>query len=161
MTHNPLPAIMTGSVHAAIGAALGKRCVNKPLAFGAGLLSHLIGDLVPHHDMGPGETPIVFGTMARIVQQHGWDSPQFWGALGAILPDFEHIPAELKKDPRRHEPMAEKWFPTHNGKAKHGRWPLQEHWGVAMQIGLYLGCLYLAGTLGGPPKNKNGSNEQA
>ena len=73
---------MTGSVHAAIGAALGRYIRNKPLAFVAGVTSHMVGDMVPHHDLGPGETPIVFATMARIAQQHGWYSAQFWGALG-------------------------------------------------------------------------------
>ncbi len=139
---------MTGSVHAAIGAALGRYIKNKPLAFVVGLASHFVGDVIPHHDMGAGETPIVFGTMARIVQQHGWNSPQFWGALGAICPDFEHIPAELRKDPRRFEAMPEKLFPTHNNKVKHASWPHDEYWGVMMQIALYIGGLYLAGTLG-------------
>lgn len=139
---------MTGSVHAAIGALIGRCVPSKPAAFALGLFSHFAGDVVPHHDMGPAETPLVFATMARIAQQHGWDSPQFWGALGAILPDFEHIPAELRKDPRRFEPMAEKWFPTHNSKVDHGKWHWREEYGVAMQIFLYLGCLYAAGTLG-------------
>ncbi len=42
----------------------------------------------------------------------------------------------------------------HNGRVPHGRWPLHESWGVAMQVALYLGGLYLAGTLG-KPKQKN------
>lgn len=145
---------MTGSVHAALGAAIGRFVRNKPLAFVLGVGSHFVGDVIPHHDMGAGETPIVFGTMARIVQQHGWNSPQFWGALGAICPDFEHIPAELRKDPRRFEPMEEKWFPTHNNKVAHAGWRHAEHWGVLMQIVLYLGGLYLAGTLGNAKHNQ-------
>lgn len=138
---------MTGSVHAAIGAAVGRLVRNKPLAFVAGVASHGVGDMIPHHDMGPGETPIVFATLAKIAQVHGWNSPQFWGALGGVCPDFEHIPAELKKDPRRFWPMAEKWFPTHNGRLPHSSWPLAEKWGTLMQIVLYIGGLYLAGTL--------------
>jgi hypothetical protein len=138
---------MTGSVHAAVGAAIGRYVRNKPLAFACGIVSHFAGDVVPHKDVGPLETPIVFGTMARIAQVHGWNSPQFWGALGGILPDFEHIPAELRRDPRRVNPMPEKLFPTHNGTVDHGEWPLHNALGVAMQIALYLGGLYLAGTL--------------
>src|SRR5687767_1353113 len=115
---------MMGSVHAALGAALGKRIGNTPLAFAAGVASHLAGDVVPHHDMGPLEAPLVFGTVALMAYKHGWKSPQFFGAVGAILPDFEHIPAELRKDPRRHEPMEEKLFPTHNNQVPHGKWPL-------------------------------------
>ncbi|HEX8834076.1 MAG TPA: hypothetical protein VF719_07735 [Abditibacteriaceae bacterium] len=143
---------MTGSVHAAIGATIGRYIRNKPLAFAAGMFSHFVGDVVPHHDMGVGETPIVFATMARIAQQHGWNSPEFFGALGGICPDFEHIPAELKKDPRRFEAMEEKLFPTHNGTVEHGTWPYKEYLGVAMQVGLYLGGLYLSGTLGAAKK---------
>ncbi|HEX8550099.1 MAG TPA: hypothetical protein VF681_00950 [Abditibacteriaceae bacterium] len=139
---------MTGSVHAAIGALIGSKIKNKPLAFAAGMFSHFVGDVVPHHDMGTIETPIVFATMARIGQQHGWNSSEFWGALGAICPDFEHIPAELRKDPRRFEAMPEKLFPTHNGTVEHGTWNLPKWTGEAMQVGLYLGALYLAGTLG-------------
>ncbi|HEX8234733.1 MAG TPA: hypothetical protein VF600_02160 [Abditibacteriaceae bacterium] len=138
---------MTGSVHAALGAAIGRYVRNKPLAFVCGVASHFAGDVVPHKDVGPLETPIVFGTMARIAQVHGWNSPQFWGALGGILPDFEHIPAELRRDPRRVDPMPEKLFPTHNGTVAHGEWPLHNALGVAMQIVLYVGGLYLAGTL--------------
>lgn len=145
---------MTGSVHAAIGAAIGRFVKNKPLSFVAGVASHFVGDVIPHHDMGPAETPIVFGTMARIVQQHGWNSPQFWGALGAICPDFEHIPAELRKDPRRFKAMPEKLFPTHNNKVPHATWPHAEYWGVMMQIVLYIGGLYLAGTLGRSKENE-------
>ena len=145
---------MSGSVHAALGAALGRHISNKPLAFTAGILSHLVGDAVPHHEMGLGEVPLVVATMLRIAQRHGCNSSQFWGALGGILPDFEHIPAELRQDPRRHQPMEEKLFPTHNNQVPHGKWPLPESLGVAMQVGLYLGGLYLAGTLGGPPQRK-------
>ena len=139
---------MTGSVLAAIGAAIGRKVRSKPLAFGLGLLSHAAGDVIPHHDMGPTEVPLLVGTMLRIVQQHGWNSPQFWGALGAICPDFEHIPAELRDDPRRVEAMPEKMFPTHNGKLEHAKWPYDEKLGVAMQVVLFIGGLWLAGTLG-------------
>jgi len=139
---------MTGSVHAAIGSLIGSKIQNKPLAFALGLFSHFVGDVVPHHDLSAAEAPLVFATMARIGQQHGWNSSEFWAALGGICPDFEHIPAELRKDPRRFEPMPEKLFPTHNSKVDHGGWNNAPWLGEAMQIGLYLGCLYLSGTLG-------------
>jgi hypothetical protein len=139
---------MTGFIHAAIGAAIGRFVKNKPLAFGLGVLSHGIGDMIPHHDMGISEVPLLGGTLARIAQQHGANSPQFWGAIGAICPDFEHIIPELRKDPRRHEPMAEKKFPTHNGVLPHRGWPHDERIGIAINAALFLGALYLSGTLG-------------
>lgn len=138
---------MTGFVHAALGAAIGKAIGNKPLAFCVGMVSHAVGDLIPHHDVGVMEAPLLTATMLRIIQQHGWNSPQFWGALGAVCPDFEHIPTELRKDPRRFEPMEEKWFPTHNSQLPHAKWPHDERWGHVMNFTLFLGGLYLAGTL--------------
>jgi hypothetical protein len=97
--------------------------------------------------MDIGETPFVFGTLIQIGRVHGWKSPQFWGALGAVCPDFEHIPYEIKRDPRRYEPMTEKFIPTHNGKLPHGRWPFEPKWGVMLNFSLWILGLWLAGTL--------------
>ena len=138
---------MTGTVHAAIGAAIGRFAKNKPAAFGLGVFSHFVGDIVPHKDLGPIEAPFLLGTLVLIAKKHGVNSPQFIGAIGGICPDFEHIPAEIKRDPRRFDPMPEKFFPTHNGKVDHGEWPYSKALGVAMQIALVVGGLYLAGTL--------------
>jgi hypothetical protein len=137
---------MTGSVHAALGAAIGRFVPNPFLAFGLGLASHAAGDVIPHHDMGPAETPIVFATVLQMGVLHGWKSGQFWGALGAMAPDLEHIPAELAKDPRRFDPMPEKFFPTHNGTLPHSRWPFAERWGVWQQVILFVLGLWLAGS---------------
>lgn len=139
---------MTGFVHAALGAAIGRYAKNPVLAFALGFGSHIVGDVIPHLDMDIGETPLVFGTLAQIYRQHGWKSGQFWGALGAVCPDFEHIPYELKRDPRRFEPMKEKFIPTHNGQLPHGRWPFEDKWGVMLNFSLFILGLYLAGTLG-------------
>jgi hypothetical protein len=136
---------MTGFVHAAIGAALGRFIRNKPLAFAVGVLSHGVGDLIPHHDLGPAEAPLLVSTLGLIIEKHGWGSPQFWGALGAICPDFEHIPAEVRRDPRRFEPMEEKYFPTHNNTLPHAQWPYDERWGHVMNFTLVVGALALAG----------------
>lgn len=138
---------MTGFIHAAIGASLGRFIKNKPLAFAAGVLSHGVGDMIPHHDIGPTEAPLLASTLGLIILKHGFKSSQFWGALGAICPDFEHIPTEIKKDPRRFAPMKEKWYPTHNGKLPHAQWPHDERWGMAMNIILVFGALYIAGVL--------------
>lgn len=138
---------MTGFVHAAVGAAIGRFVKNKPLAFALGVLSHGAGDMIPHHDLGPAEAPLLGSTLALIVERHGWNSPQFWGALGAICPDFEHIPAEVRQDPRRFEPMEEKLFPTHNNQLPHAKWPHDELWGHALNLALLTTALYLAGAL--------------
>ncbi len=142
---------MTGFVHAALGAALGRFIKNKPVAFAVGFASHLLGDVVPHKDMGIGELPLLGGTLFHIIHRHGVKSPQFWGALGAISPDFEHIYYELKKDPRRFAPMKEKFFPTHTRRAyqlEHGTWPLGEKWGLMMTFSLFVIGLWLADAVG-------------
>lgn len=138
---------MTGFVHAAAGAALGRIIKNPVVAFGAGICSHIVGDVVPHHDMDMGETPLVFGTLGYLGYKHGWTSPEFWGALGAVCPDFEHIPYELKQDPRRFEPMEEKWIPTHNNRLDHGRWPGEAKWGVFFNFSVFILALLVAGSL--------------
>jgi hypothetical protein len=138
---------MTGFVHAALGALIGRVVKNPVLAFGGGVCSHVIGDVVPHQDMGMGETPLVFATLGYMGYKHGWSSPQFWGALGAVCPDFEHITYELKDDPRRFEPMEEKLIPTHNNRLPHGRWPGEPKWGVFLNFTLFVSALWLAGSL--------------
>jgi hypothetical protein len=143
---------MTGSVHAAVGALIGKHVKNKPLAFTLGVLSHGIGDMIPHHDLSAAEVPFAVGTLLRIGQQHGWKSSEFICALGAVAPDLEHIPYELKKDPRRFQAMDVKWFPTHNNKLNHAGWPWDKRLGVLMQIVLWALGMYLSGSLGGPKK---------
>ena len=137
---------MTGTVHAALGAAVGRMTKSPPLAFALGVVSHYVCDIVAHKDVGPIEAPTLAGTLYLIVKQHGWRSPQFWGALGGICPDFEHIPAEFKRDPRRFDPMPEKKFPTHNGLARHAEWPHSDALGIAMQAALWAAGLYVAGT---------------
>ena len=142
---------MTGFVHAALGAALGRAIKNPFVAFPVGVGSHILGDVVPHLDMDIGETPLVFATLGYLAYEHGLKSPQFWGALGAVCPDFEHISYELKKDPRRYGAMLEKWAPTHNGKLKHGTWPIEAKWGVMLNFSLFITGLLLAGTLAKRP----------
>lgn len=141
---------MTGFVHAALGAALGRFIKNKPLAFAVGVGSHLVGDVVPHKDMGIGEAPLLAGTMLQIVCANGFNSPQFWGALGGICPDFEHIYYEITQDPRRFETMEEKVFPTHTRRAyevEHGTWPIDEKWGLMLTFTLFVAGLWLADSL--------------
>ncbi len=109
---------MIGAVHACIGAALGAIIRKKGSAFLAGVTSHLVADAIPHTDFpAKVEVPLMTGTLAIITAWHGVDSPEFWGALGGILPDAEHgllISGTITPD--------QEIFPTHvcNGKY-HGR----------------------------------------
>lgn len=109
---------MTGAAHASIGAALGAILKDRKLAFGAGVLSHIVADALPHRDLSPKvEATLLTATMSVITLRHGIDSPQFWGAVGAVAPDFEHLLLEAGLIQEEDE-----IFPTHIGLGKwHGR----------------------------------------
>lgn len=109
---------MIGAVHAAIGAAVGTLFRHKSSAFTAGLVSHAVADALPHHDFPPQvEVPLMAGTMLLIGKLRGFDSPEFWGALGAIIPDAEHGLAAIGIGS-----VDKELFPTHSSSGKrHGR----------------------------------------
>lgn len=82
---------MLGAVHACIGAGVGSFTDKKSAAFAAGMVSHAIADSLPHRDLSPElEAPLLLGTLAGIAYWKGLDSPEFWGAVGGVAPDFEH-----------------------------------------------------------------------
>lgn len=82
---------MTGAVHALVGAALGSFLDNKGSAFFTGVVSHAICDVIPHKDLTTdGEVGLMAAVMILLERWKGFDSEEFWGALGAICPDFEH-----------------------------------------------------------------------
>lgn len=82
---------MGGAVHALIGAAIGSLLGNKPGAFAAGAASHLVADALPHRDHEPAvEVGLMAAAIAAVAKLRGVDSPEFWGAIGAITPDAEH-----------------------------------------------------------------------
>lgn len=108
---------MIGAVHASIGAALGSFFKKKSSAFVAGVVSHAVADAIPHRDFSPKvEVPLMAATMLLIGKLKGFDSPEFFGALGAIAPDSEHGIALA-----RGGKYDEEFFPTHMKGAKfHG-----------------------------------------
>jgi len=83
---------VTATVHAAIGAGLGALLKTPGKAFIAGVISHHFADKTPHK-----EAPLILDVSAVIAflcflrARYGRKSPQFWGALGALAPDFEHV----------------------------------------------------------------------
>jgi len=105
---------MGGAVHALIGAAIGSFMDNKIGAFTAGVASHVIADVLPHKDYDPAvEVGLMAAALAGIAKFRGVDSPEFWGAIGAIAPDTEHalmLSGLINAD--------QEVFPTHieNGK---------------------------------------------
>lgn len=82
---------MLGAVHAAIGAGIGSLFNRRDAAFVSGAVSHIIADALPHKDFDARiEVPLAAVVLGVLAKWHGVDSPQFWGAVGAILPDAEH-----------------------------------------------------------------------
>ncbi len=107
---------MMAWVHASVGAAIGRFTGNVPIAFGLGVVSHMICDLLPHKDLTPREeAPLLGAALVTIAARNGVLSPEMAGAIGAFSPDVENaasmfgiIPAESMR------------FPTHRGEHSHG-----------------------------------------
>lgn len=82
---------MMAWVHAAVGAAIGARLESQGPSVAGGIASHLICDLFPHRDYEmPVEVPLLLATLGFLAWRHGVRSPQFAGAVGAVLPDIEN-----------------------------------------------------------------------
>ena len=81
-------------------------------AFVAGVISHHFTDRMPHREAPLTlDVPAVVGFLVFLRFRYGSRSPQLWGALGAIAPDFEHVLARfgvLGKE--------ERYFTTHRNK---------------------------------------------
>lgn len=127
---------MMAWVHAAVGAALGRVIGHPGKAFGAGVASHAICDLIPHRDLKPlQEAPLLALALGLIVWRRGPTSPEALGAVGAVAPDTENIAAKTGLIP--HSAMI---FPTHQGPGTHGR----ETKSLLPQVALATVCLVVA-----------------
>jgi hypothetical protein len=104
---------MMVSVHAAVGAMLGAGIEKPGAALAGGVASHLLCDLVPHKDYDIQiEAPLALAMFGYLAWRFGIRSPQFWGAVGAVLPDAENALALLGVIPE-----SKTVFPTHNKSA--------------------------------------------
>jgi hypothetical protein len=127
---------MMAWVHAAVGAALGRLIGHQGKAFGAGVASHAICDLIPHRDLKPiQEAPLLALALGLIAWRRGVTSPETLGALGAVSPDTENIAARVGLIPE-----SAMLFPTHQGEATHGR----KTESILPQVALAAVCLAIA-----------------
>ena len=108
---------MTATVHAAIGAGLGAFVKDPAKAFVAGVISHHFADRMPHREVPISlDVTAVVGFLVFLRFRYGGASPQLWGALGAIVPDFEHVLAKFGILGKH-----ERYFTTHRNKGQlHG-----------------------------------------
>lgn len=89
---------MLSLTHAAVGGAVGGFIANPAVAFGAGILSHIIIDKVPHYwPKSPKYQgfQIVLDSIATLIMlyflfslEKSFFSPIFWGAAGGAFVDF-------------------------------------------------------------------------
>ncbi len=102
---------MNTGIHALVGAALGSLVRDRPKAFLVGVAAHLPTDLLPHfHLSDAGEVLTAVASLAFIRMRYGRNSPEFAGALGALLPDLEVVANRLHLLPEKSQ-----IFPTHRG----------------------------------------------
>ncbi len=128
---------MYASTHFAVGAAIGKMVGNSWQAFLLGFLSHIILDIIPHHDYR-GRRGIFLDTMvtaAMVLWLYPSSAYILWGALGGTLPDLEVIISHIFF--KRKGPL---FFPTHSGKLPHQAWKWPA--GFVIQIGIMLGAVF-------------------
>ncbi|HSC48992.1 MAG TPA: hypothetical protein VLD16_01920 [Gaiellaceae bacterium] len=120
--------VATGAVG---GALVGSRCRSLPL----GLVLHLAGDRMPHHDIGDRRFEIGSGVAAVLLLAlvRGPTDPAVTGALAASCPDVEHV----LRLPR---PRGRKLFPSHRFRGWHraGGAPA---WAQLVAAGFLIGAL--------------------
>lgn len=126
---------MTGFVHALVGSAVSRLARSRRGAYALGVVSHAVGDILPHHELPlPADATLTAGLLGWVVARHGLRSRELAGALGALSPDAEHLPTflGLKGDEG-------KLFVTHGGPVSvpHGPKPGCD----ALQVLLLLGAL--------------------
>jgi hypothetical protein len=96
------------SLHVATGAAAGAALQSRPKAVVAGLLLHLLGDRMPHRDIGSRRFEVCSGgaLLALVAAARGPLDPSVVGAVASSAPDLEHV----LPFPR---PRGRKLFPSH------------------------------------------------
>lgn len=101
--------------HVATGALAGRGRAGTLDALVAGLATHAAIDVIPHGEVHDQLFELVSGAagVLALAARHGWRSPITIGAIGAIIPDMEHLPQAVGIHQRA-------VFPTHRYARTHG-----------------------------------------
>jgi hypothetical protein len=102
------------SLHVATGGLVGTLASSRRSAFVLGLVAHALGDAVPHQDVASRrfETLSGFAGVGLLAAARGAFDPVVVGAVGASVPDVEHV----LPLPR---PGGRKLFPSHRIRGWH------------------------------------------
>lgn len=101
--------------HVATGALAGHGRSGLRDAFLTGLVTHAAMDVIPHGEVHDEYFELFTGAagVVALAARHGWASPITIGAIGAIVPDMEHIPQVFGV-------RVPALFPTHRFGVLHG-----------------------------------------
>lgn len=108
-----LPSVIV-SLHVATGGLVGALAGSRGPALVLGLLAHAAGDAVPHQDVASRRFETLSGLagLALLAAARGPLDPAVVGAVGASVPDVEHV----LPLPR---PGGRKLFPSHRVRGWH------------------------------------------
>lgn len=105
---------MIVSLHVATGGVVGALAGTRGRALVLGLVAHAVGDAVPHQDVASRRFETLSGVagLALLAATRGPLDPAVVGAVGASVPDVEHV----LPLPR---PGGRKLFPSHRVRGWH------------------------------------------
>ena len=138
---------MMGAVHALIGAAVGRRIGSPATAFAAGMVTHAMGDVLPHRDQKIAvEASLLAAVLGFLAWRYGLKSPEMLGAAGAVLPDVENAAWMIGPMPQNRV-----IFPTHVEDGKYHGPETPTSW-PQLPLALLSLALLLAAPGGGKPR---------
>ena len=133
---------MIVSLHVATGGVVGALAGTRGRALVLGLVAHAVGDAVPHQDVASRRFETLSGVagLALLAATRGPLDPAVFGAVGASVPDVEHV----LPLPR---PGGRKLFPSHRVRGWHkaGGLPASVQ---LLTAGVLLGALASYGRVG-------------
>jgi membrane associated rhomboid family serine protease len=138
------------SLHMATGAAAGHALGSRLAAVAVGPLLHVLGDRMPHEEVGSRPFEIASGAVAALLLalRRGPLDPATLGALSASAPDLEHVLPFRPKGART-------LFPSHRFEGWH------RSGGVPVSVQLAAAGFILGAILAAPTARSEASPRRA